>query len=253
MNKYKYAVFDIDGTLNEHGNNFYIESIEAIKKLQDKKLKILYASGKHPWYITGLLTSCRLLNNDTIIIGENGGIIFNPKTKQSFKLGNNNIRKFRNKIINNCSEKNGYLIYKNYELWEEPKETIFTLFVKNKKNVKNLESIFKKIIKQKNLEHKILTFPDCIDIIDKNINKSTALSYLSKKNKFKLSELISFGDDLNDYEMLRDSGYSIAVGNSNKKIKRLVKNKKEYGYVCKKNVGKGVLEAVNKLIINKII
>ena len=57
------------------------------------------------------------------------------------------------------------------------------------------------------------------------------------------SEIIAFGDDMNDAEMLTEFGYGIAVENAIPEVKDMV------SYICESNDNDGVAKYIEKLII----
>ena len=79
-----------------------------------------------------------------------------------------------------------------------------------------------------------------------NINgkKMNAIEIISKNQKVSLSEIIAFGDDYNDIEMIKKCGIGVAMENGIDEIKSIAK------YICGKNnndgVGKWIEENVLK-------
>ena len=57
-----------------------------------------------------------------------------------------------------------------------------------------------------------------------------------------VKEIAAIGDHENDIDMLKVSGFGIAVGNADKKTKQVA------DLVTKGNYGQGVLEAVNEIL-----
>ena len=243
--KIEYAVFDIDGVLCKEGKNIMKSSIEAIKRLEQKKIKILYASGKHPWYITGGLTFSGLLKNDTIIIGENGGYIFFPREKKEYKCSEKHLEDIE-VIKKEFYKEYPNLIFEGEYLWEEPKSTIFTLFVKKTKIVSDLENILKKEIEKMKLDLYTLKHKHSVDIVPNILNKAYALEELEKRSFINIKKTMAFGNDLNDHEMLKLVEFPIAVGNAKKFIKDTVRSRG--GIVAKKYYGDGVLDIVNMIL-----
>ena len=58
-----------------------------------------------------------------------------------------------------------------------------------------------------------------IDIIPSGISKETGLSHLAEKFKIQPSEILAFGDNLNDLEMLTYAGTSFAMLNARDEVK----------------------------------
>ncbi|RVU71183.1 MULTISPECIES: Cof-type HAD-IIB family hydrolase [Lactobacillus] len=85
---------------------------------------------------------------------------------------------------------------------------------------------------------------DDIDIVPFGINKAQALKYFLRYFKVDPSELIAFGDGLNDKEMLELAGLSYAVANGNPEIIKLAK------YTAPSNNESGVLQVLEKYFEN---
>lgn len=242
---YRLCVFDIDGVLNPAGRPVQKESITALERLEKLGLKISFASGKHPWYIAGGLVFSGLLRKDTVIIGESGGHVFFPRKMESVLYTKylQDIKKLKKIVYDNQ-------IFA-YEVWEEPKETSFTLFLKKKEEIPEFSNMLRKIIQKEKLNVYIIKQVDAVDVIQEGLNKEVGLKILSEHLNISLEEMIGFGDGLNDLEMLSCVGYPVAVANAVDEIKNVVK--KREGYISRSKYGKGVLEAVNYLIERNII
>lgn len=82
-----------------------------------------------------------------------------------------------------------------------------------------------------------------LDISPKNINKDTALNILKNYLKIDNSEVLAIGDNLNDLDMVKNSGIGVAVANSYDELKSVAK------YTTENPVEKGgFAEAVYKFI-----
>ncbi|WP_091866802.1 HAD family hydrolase [Pricia antarctica] len=62
-----------------------------------------------------------------------------------------------------------------------------------------------------------------IEIAPKSVSKLTAIKNLLKKDE-SLSDVIAFGDNYNDIEMLEHCGYGVAVGNAREEVKAIADN-----------------------------
>lgn len=77
----------------------------------------------------------------------------------------------------------------------------------------------------KQLEEKFenLTFtrssPYATDVISKESSKFIGILRVAEQYGFTLDEIVAFGDSSNDYEMLKEIKYSVAMGNGTKKVK----------------------------------
>lgn len=72
-----------------------------------------------------------------------------------------------------------------------------------------------------------------LEVMDEGVNKGAALNFLSKHLSIGLSDVLAFGDQENDLEMLKISGNSIAMENAAPAVKeiadRLTKSNQESG------------------------
>lgn len=251
--QYKLVAFDIDGVLNEHGGNIMDESIEAISLLKQHGIQVCFASGKHAWYVQGGLVWSGLLDSNTLIVAENGGVIFDPNTRRTITEEKylRDVLTLRNIYRNLLSRDGGFLKFAGITVWEEPKETLFCLFPKKIEDLARLKDILSEIVTMNNLSLTVVQNPDSIDVLQSGISKATGLSYVCEWLGIEMSNIIAFGDNINDLEMLNEVGYPITVKNGVERTKQLVSERG--GYIASQVCGKGVLEAVKKLIAeNKI-
>lgn len=82
-----------------------------------------------------------------------------------------------------------------------------------------------------------------LDITPKNINKNTALKVLKNYLNIENSEVMAIGDNLNDLDMVKNSGVGVAVANAYDELKQVAK------YTTNNTVENGgFAEAVYKFI-----
>lgn len=60
----------------------------------------------------------------------------------------------------------------------------------------------------------IYSTPQCLEVMNKNVSKATALSALIEQRDYGLQDCIAFGDGLNDVEMLSEVGKGCTMGNA---------------------------------------
>lgn len=85
---------------------------------------------------------------------------------------------------------------------------------------------------------------DDIDVVAYGVNKAQGLKYFLRFFNLDPSELIAFGDGLNDKEMLELAGYSYAMANGNPEIIKLAK------YMAPSNNESGVLQVLEQYLDN---
>ena len=98
---------------------------------------------------------------------------------------------------------------------------------------------------------KVGSYKDCIinkeyeyiDITPKNVNKNTALQILGNYLNIKPNEMLTVGDNLNDFDMVKNAGVGVAVANAYDELKKVA------NYTTANPVEKGgFAEAVYKFI-----
>lgn len=82
-----------------------------------------------------------------------------------------------------------------------------------------------------------------IDVMPKNVNKDTALQILGNYLNIKSDEMLTIGDNLNDFDMVKNAGVGVAVANAYDELKQVAK------YTTSNPVEKGgFAEAIYKFV-----
>ncbi len=79
------------------------------------------------------------------------------------------------------------------------------------------------------------------DVLMKDTNKGTALKHLCSLLGVEINEVVAFGDNENDLEMLQTAGYGIAMGNAEDFVKEVA------DHVADTNEADGVRQAIESL------
>ena len=82
------------------------------------------------------------------------------------------------------------------------------------------------------------------EIEGENTNKGSALSYIMNLLKYEKENLLTFGDNPNDIEMIKLAGIGVAVGNA----EDIVKDSADY--ITLPNHEDGVADAIEKFVLN---
>ena len=122
---------------------------------------------------------------------------------------------------------------------------IFNNIMEKLKDVKNIE-----ILNVEHMSRKILRIGTeevgveyfYTEITNENANKWSAIEYLIKLLKITKDETICIGDNINDYEMVKNSGLGIAMKNSALEKEKIAK------YITEDNNSNGVGNAIFKYI-----
>ena len=85
-----------------------------------------------------------------------------------------------------------------------------------------------------------------IDLLLPGVSKGRTLKWLAGKRGIKASEIMAFGDGLNDVEMLQFAGQSYAMLNASDQVKSAAKHVTRYDYRHD-----GVLDVIEREVLNK--
>lgn len=277
----KLVASDLDGTIIDKNNKINEENFKAINKINSNGLDFVICTGKTYPIVKDICNEFNANygifgNGNQIIDLKTDKIIYTSFLSQHelntsieiAKANNLHIHIYTNNDI--ITENLAYMDLRNYKLYEENPSINFTIvddiqkyIINNKINVSQLiissdnsledvkSNIAKKINVSMHLIKKRGIYKDFIidkeyeylDISPKKTNKNTALNILGNYLNINRSEMMSVGDNLNDYDMIKNSGIGVAVANSYDDLKSVAK------YVTKNNVeNAGFAEAIYKFL-----
>lgn len=226
---------DIDGTITDDKRKICISAIESLRAAEKAGIPTIIVTGNvvNYAYATEVLIGC-----SGGLVAENGGMIF----KEGY---NNNAveilvnREYIEKADAHLKEKLG----KDY-----------SKHASHDNNYRATEVVFYKTIQREIIEDalKDYEFIDELEIYDsgfalhvtdKRVNKGSSLKRLCEKNGINMDNVMAIGDSENDEDFLKEVGVRIAVGNADESLKKIST------YVCEKNFGDGVAEAIEKFAL----
>ena len=233
--RYKIVFFDVDGTITNHKDGSISRStIEAIKTLKNKGIKVVAATGRP-------LSMCKELQEFGIetFITANGGYVKHiekiihkvPMDKRIIqqvmeyaKLQNNGLSFYTEEFsMNGITEK---------EILSALKETLSLSEYPEINDLIHNEEVFllclfanDEAVEKYKLKFPHLTFkrwhPYVLNVLQEDISKSLAIMKTLDFFGINRSEAIAFGDGENDIDMLELVGLGIAMGNGNQKLKNV--------------------------------
>jgi len=226
---------DIDGTITDEKRQICISAIEALRKAEKAGIPTVIVTGNvvNYAYATEVLIGC-----SGGLVAENGGVVF--------KEGENNNavetmvdRNFVTSAENHLKEKLGEKFDKHAS-----HDNMYRL----------TETVFYKTLAREELEDALKDFEYldelelydsgfALHVTDKRVNKGTSLKYLCERNGINMKNVMAIGDSQNDEDFLKETGYKIAVGNAEEKLKQIST------YTCEKMFGDGVAEAIEKFAL----
>ncbi len=261
VSMFKLIASDLDGTMFEKGNVIPKTNLKAIEDINNSKINFTICTGKTYSLFKNICkdieTGYGIFGNGNQIINLKTGeeiykktlkkddIMFCIDKAKKLKL---HIHMYTDKEI--ITEKLLYMDLRNFELTKnnekvelefkivkdikkyiEPKQPeVLKLVISSEKKLESLKNEFSKNLNlQINLIKKIDKYKDevigkeyeYLDIMPRGINKNEALKILENYLHIDKSEVLAIGDNLNDIEMIKDSGVGIAVANAYDEVKKV--------------------------------
>ena len=257
----KLIASDLDGTMFEKGNVIPETNLKAINDINNSNINFTICTGKTYSLFKNICedigTGYGIFGNGNQIINlkngeeiyrkllKNEDVLFCINTAKKLKL---HVHLYTNKEV--ITEKLLYMDLRNFELTKNDKniDLEFKIVTDIKEHVerenpeilklvisaeKDLASLKKEFAKNKNLQVNLIRKVDkyrdeiigkeyeYLDIMPAGINKEQALEVLENYLKIDKSEVLAIGDNLNDLEMIKDSGVGIAVANAYDEVKEV--------------------------------
>ena len=251
---YKIVFLDVDGTITNHEDGSIPSStIEAIKVLQSKGIKVVAATGRP-------LSMCKELQDlgiETFITANGGYVKHNETVIHKVPMDKNVILEIMDfaKV-----ENNGLSFYtedfcmngvKENEILSALKETLSLDDYPITNQLIHEQEIFllclfanDRTVEKYTRKFPHLTFkrwhPFVLNVLQEDVSKSLAIEKTLEFFGIKKSEAIAFGDGENDIDMLELVGLGIAMGNGNEKLKNVA------DFVTKKSSEDGIHYALEK-------
>ena len=264
--KYEAIVCDLDGTLLNAEHRLAEETKEIIKKVKDTGRKIFIATGRHH---NDAMKIKKQLGLDSYLISSNGARIHDENNREIYERNLDlDIVKFI--LDTKCNLNVLRHIYTDEKWYVEEEKDEYRTFHQESGflyEVKDFSTILgEKIIKiffvsedqeellrlekyfEKELGEKIsitLSGPECLELMAKNVTKGEAIKNIMSKLNIDLENTMAFGDGLNDYEMLKEVGKGLLMGNSAQRLKEKLPNNEIIG----KNTENGVAKYLKKIFL----
>lgn len=260
----KLVATDMDGTFLNSDKEFDPRFIDIFHELNKLKIKFVVASGQQYYRLYQRFIP---MSEDICFIAENGTYV----AMGSQKLFANEMRRdLVNQVVDiidktprlimiMCGTKAAYIErrYQDYEYevkkyycmyqfvdsFDEVDDEIIKLAIYDPKY--HIEELIGNVLLQLPEELKTVTSGnEWMDITNKEANKGLSMIFLQEYLGIHPEEAMAFGDQMNDYELLKSVKYSYAMDNAVDEIKDIA-----YGIVPS-NIEQGVLIKLEELIQN---
>lgn len=249
----KIAAFDIDGTILPNGKtSFSPKIISMFKKLKENGIITAIASAREFVTIGKLLEEVPTLD---YFIGANGTFIYDVQNKKIIFEKIIKFEDFKRIYEYFISQKQictgftimdtkfGFyspgtnidtwflrphhekMIYVDYDKVEKDHLHIITLVAQGYQNSTRCSEKATQLINKHNMDLEVNSlWSNGLFISPKGITKSATLNRLCNILGYTQDNLIAFGDSSNDFEMLRDAFYGVAMDHSSDDLKRVAKD-----------------------------
>lgn len=258
-------VFDIDGTLVDESLMISSKNRQALHLLNKKGYRLILASGRMLKAVRrfmeeqiGFCCPCISYNGSILWVPENGII---AKTTIDSKIAVKVLDFLRKEGIHRqayiddqlfVEEDNDYV--KSYcersDITYTVVKDLIKLVEKRGESIKLLAIATEEkldAVKEKARElfgdclEIFKSFPTYLDFVPKGVNKGYGLRKLSKELGFSLNKTVAFGDNENDFEMLKEVGYPVVIGGASKKLINI-------SFMHDPNVKEGVYNVLKKIL-----
>lgn len=274
----KLIALDIDGTLVKDDKTISKETLNVLNKAHDQGVIISAATGRP---LNAIPAPFYTLNGSRYIISSNGATVWDMKNEKYLRrsylskeqaillldaIGNVDNKPVWKEI---CISGKSYSLKKHFDYLDNYvidgvtsdylKETRISvdsyeeLFANNNDEIERVSCFSNDLDYLDEVRERIKTIPDInptqalprdLEIGHKESSKGKALKYLAEYLGIDRSEVMAFGDGLNDCDMLEYAGIGVAMGNGAEGLF-------EYAdYVTATNENDGLAEAVKKFVLS---
>lgn len=269
----KLLAIDMDGTLLYSKHEITSRVKEAVIAASNKGIKVvlstgrIYASARYYTRLMGIETPI-ITCNGALIKEENRVMYTCPFPRESMLHALSKLEEYNDIYYQMYTEKTYYAKEENemvnqYFNWNENQKEEDRITIKIMDNPMKMldepedllkmfilkgrdEDRFNQFIREMNSVQGVYcvsSMTDSVDVINTDVNKGNALSYLAKEYGIKRNQVMAIGDNYNDLEMLQFAGLGVAMGNAEEFVK------KKADYITKSNLEDGVAVAIEKFVL----
>lgn len=238
--KYKLIATDLDGTLLNSEHSISSFTAEVLKEIDNRGIKIVIATGRS---YTSLKPRVHALGLEHPIICYNGAMIRDGRDDSI--IHNSTITEDVAKTLINISRRDGVHLHGFLDgNFHYEQDTVYSDGYRSlsglEGNCTNLDKLYSREFTKamfigepetlKSIEEEIrpllgdrcyiaFSKPTFLEIMDISASKSNALKYLIEEYGIDRSEVIAFGDGLNDEDMLHFAGRGVVMKNGYESLK----------------------------------
>lgn len=261
------VVTDMDKTLLNDNGDISERNIEAIKRLKKSNIEFAIATGRSKNALYRLLDKYDVKNYVDYIICMNGVSLYDVRKDTSYDFGYlegeiirtvyNSLKEYdisfavhegenlvctkRTQYTDIESGINGYGVVETADFIEAAGKKYPKLMLIGEKDT--LENVQEKLTGDDTSDFNFFrTYDFFLEIVKKGVSKGNALVKLCELKNIDISKVLAIGDNLNDLDMIKNSGFGVAVENCHSELKKYAK------FLSKSNNDDGFAHACDMLI-----
>jgi hydroxymethylpyrimidine pyrophosphatase-like HAD family hydrolase len=216
--RFEVLATDYDGTLARNGD-VHASSLPFLERLRASGRGSILVTGREIESLKRVFTRLDLFD---VVVGENGGVLYDPVTNQIRALHDPPPPAFVEELrMRRTPVTTGHVIVSS----REPHDTVI------------LDAI-----KTLGLELEIIFNKGAVMVLPSGVNKATGLKAALKARQWSAERTVAIGDAENDHAFLKFCGCAVAVSNALPAIKQIVH------WVTPGSHGTGVEEAIERLL-----
>ncbi|MGX6592294.1 HAD family hydrolase [Cetobacterium ceti] len=242
----KAVALDLDGTLLNSKKEVTEKTMKVLKQLKNNGILIIISTGRPYSSIKNLLKE---LGIEGMVICYNGAKVVNFENDSTiFEIPLE--EEYVKRLIEISREEKVHLNLYQDDIWyveddenaESQKYKLLTKLIPQKKDFESFDSYemtktlyvgenkklkeIEKILKEEFGNEVYLAFSQkfLLEILNKKVNKGSALLYVLEQYGISKDECMAFGDAINDIEMLTCVKYGIAMGNAMDEVKKIARD-----------------------------
>ncbi|WP_439294747.1 Cof-type HAD-IIB family hydrolase [Lonepinella sp. BR2882] len=238
---FRAVVSDMDGTLLNAHHVVGEFSTATLEKVADKNVDIILATGRGYPDVAFILNEMQIEN--AAMITSNGAEVHNLQgdliysnylpEQLAFEIMQEPFDP-KNICLNSYQGTEWFINIDVPELNKYHKQSGFTYQVVDfaQHHARNTQKIFfigrtlqdllplEQHLKEKYGDQTTIIYstPQCLEVMNKNVSKATALAELLKQRDYELSQCIAFGDGMNDLDMLTEVGKGCIMANADPRL-----------------------------------
>jgi len=214
------VVADVDGTLTDEKRRLDIDSLMAVRELEERGMKVVLTSGRS-YCATHVLST--YIGTFGLVIAENGGVIGRGPADYTL-MGD---RRFAELGLKELKKELGEKVREVHSFQRYVDIVLARTFDLDSAN---------EILRRKGAGSHVLDSGFAYHLVDARVNKGTGVEAAAKTLTLETEEIAAIGDNLNDIDMFKVAGFSATFPDAPEQTRKAAT------YIANQKHGKGVKE-----------